>query len=46
MKITGLAEFIKNKTETELAKDRLQVLEMFHVPTYRHSFTSTKGRFS
>lgn len=46
MEIMGLAEFIKNKIETGLAKDSLQVLEMFRVPTYRHSFTSTKGRFS
>lgn len=46
MEIVGLAGFIKNKIETRLTKDSLQVLEMFLVPTYRHSFSSTKGRFS
>lgn len=46
MEIMGLAGFIKTKIETGLTKDSLQVLEMFCVPTYRHSFTSTKGRIS
>lgn len=46
MEVMGLSGFVKNKIETRLTKDSLQVLEMFLVPTYRSSFTSTKGRFS
>lgn len=46
MQVMGLSGFVKNKIVTRLMKDSLQDLEMFLVPTYRSSFTSTKGRFS